>query len=54
MNSESRSKINQPLLPTHFEHDNLKKDLSRAFEECNKGVNLGNRIQMHDNEIIQS
>lgn len=52
MNSESRSKIAQAtLMPTHFEHDNLKKDLSRAFEECYKGVNLSNRLQITENEI---
>lgn len=34
MNSEARAKMSQHILPTHFEHDNLKKDLSRAFEEC--------------------
>ena len=44
MNSENRSKLAQPLLPSHFEHDNLKKDLTRAFEECYKGSSLGGRL----------
>lgn len=42
MNSEARAKLNQHLNSTSFDNENpvnyLRKDLSRAFEECYQGM----------------
>ena len=38
LNSEARNKIHHSIMPSQFDHDStvnyLRKDLSRAFEEC--------------------
>lgn len=44
INSEALAQLNQQILPSPFEHDPLRKDLSRAFEECYQGMTLGGKF----------
>lgn len=53
LNSEARNKIHHSIMPSQFEHDStvnyLRKDLSRAFEEC---YQTNQRLQMNENDQI--
>jgi len=50
INSEALAQLNQQILPSPFEHDPLRKDLSRAFEECYQGMTLGGKFQLSHHE----
>ena len=48
LSGDARGKLNQHMMPSQYEHDNLKKDLSKAFEECYPGVTVNGRFQLEN------